>query len=263
MTDVNTRMLGRIDELKLSERIQQWKQAIKSSGWKLFADRERWTMASWHETEGEDIQIRRAKLLKKILDNIEIRIHDYDIIVGRLTPGVIGCATAFDISGDYIPDLWNETAKINITMDASVGLDNESIGILRNSVRVFGGNTAPEMTYKAWEAIVGSWVITAENHQDLIPMVGTIQRDLNGKLRLMLHGTVKDLSLNDPFIYQCNIDATLCPATWTSVGIPVPEDGPATHSSVLAYCENYFEPDNPFTSNVRLVPVPCSTVPNP
>lgn len=112
-------------------------------------------------------------------------------------------------------------------------------------------------------AIVGSWVITAENHQDLIPMVGTIQRDLNGKLRLMLHGTVKDLSLKNPFIYQCNIDATLCPSTWTSVEIPVPEDGPTTHSSVLAYCENYFSPDNPFTSDVKLIPVPCSTVPNP
>src|SRR4030042_6493624 len=143
MTDVNTRLLDRIDELKLSGHIQQWKQAVKSSGGRLFADREKWTIASWHETEGEDIQIRRARLLKKILENIEIRIHDYDVIVGRLTPGVIGCATAFDISGDYIPDLWNDTGELNITMDANVGLDNESIGILRNSVRVLGGKTAP------------------------------------------------------------------------------------------------------------------------
>src|SRR4030043_939360 len=113
MTDVNIRLLDRIDELKLSGRIQQWKQAMKASGWRLFADREKWTMASWLETEGEDIQIRRAKLLKKILENIHIRIHDYDVIVGRLTPEVLGGATSFDISGDYIPDLWNDNAEIN------------------------------------------------------------------------------------------------------------------------------------------------------
>ena len=137
MTDINNRLLDRIDELTLSERIQQWKQAVKSSAWKLFADREKWTVASWIETEGEDIQIRRAKLLKKILENIEIRIQDYDVIVGRLTPDVIGCATSFDISGDYIPDLWKDTGELNVTLDANVGLDNESIEILRNSARLF------------------------------------------------------------------------------------------------------------------------------
>ena len=173
MTDINTMLLDKIDDLKLSDRIGQWKQAVKSSGWKLFADREKWTVASWLETEAEDIQIRRAKLLKKILENIEIRIHDYDVIVGRLTPDVIGCATSFDISGDYIPDLWNDTAELNITMDANVGLDKESIEILRNSARQFSGKTAPEMTYKAWEAVVGSWVKDAEKAKLKDPTLDT------------------------------------------------------------------------------------------
>lgn len=162
MTDINTTLLDRIDKLSLSERIQQWKQAVKSSEWKLYADREKWTVASWNETEGEDIQIRRAKLLKKILENIEIAIQDYDVIVGRLTPNVIGCATSFDISGDYIPDLWSDKAELNVTMDANVGMDNDSIEILRKSARLFKGKTAPDMTYKAWDKLVGSWVKDVE-----------------------------------------------------------------------------------------------------
>ena len=173
MTDINTTLLDRIDDLKLSERIEQWKQAVKKSGWKLFADREKWTVASWIETEGEDIQIRRAKLLKKILENIEIRIQDYDVIVGRLTPDVIGCATSFDISGDYIPDLWKDTGELNVTLDANVGLDNESIEILRNSARLFIGKTAPEMTYKAWEQVVGSWVKDTEKAKLKDPTLDT------------------------------------------------------------------------------------------
>ena len=47
-------------------------------------------------------------------------------------------------------------------MDANVGMDPESIEILRNSARVFRGKAAPEMTYKAWEAVVGSWIKDAE-----------------------------------------------------------------------------------------------------
>ena len=162
MTDINTELLDRIDELKLSKRIQQWKQAVSSAGWKLFSDREKWTVASWQETDGEDIQIRRAKLLKKILDNIEIRIQDYDVIAGRLTPEVIGCATAFDISGDYIPGLWDDKGEINVTMDANVGLDKESLEILRTSARLFRDKTAPDMTYREWDTLVGSWAKDAE-----------------------------------------------------------------------------------------------------
>jgi pyruvate formate-lyase/glycerol dehydratase family glycyl radical enzyme len=162
MADINTQLLDRIDALQLSERNQQWKQAMKTSGWKLFADREKWTVAAWRETEGEDIQIRRARLFKKVVENIEIRIHNYDVIVGRLTPGVIGCTTSFDVCGDYIPDIWKNTNELNISMNANVGMDRESIEILRNSAREFRGKTAPEMTYKAWEAVVGSWIKDAE-----------------------------------------------------------------------------------------------------
>jgi pyruvate formate-lyase/glycerol dehydratase family glycyl radical enzyme len=162
MTELNLELLNRIDGLQLSERNRQWKEAMKASGWKLFADREKWTVASWRETEGEDIQIRRAKLFQKVVENVEIRIHDYDVIVGRPTPGVIGCATVFDICGDYIPDIWKDTAELKITMHANVGIDPESIEILRNSARIFRGKTAPEMNYKAWEAVVGHWMKDAE-----------------------------------------------------------------------------------------------------
>ncbi|MGD9162458.1 MAG: hypothetical protein PVG39_28890 [Desulfobacteraceae bacterium] len=74
MTDINNGLLQKIDELQLSNRIRQWKQAVNSSGWRLVADREKWTVESWHEIEGEDIEIRRAKLLKNILKNIRISL---------------------------------------------------------------------------------------------------------------------------------------------------------------------------------------------
>jgi pyruvate formate-lyase/glycerol dehydratase family glycyl radical enzyme len=162
MVEINKQLLDRIDALELGPHNQAWKQAMKAAGWKLFADREKWTVASWRETEGEDIQLRRAKLFKKILENIEIHIHEFDLLAGRLTPWVIGCATSIDVCGNYIPDIWKDAAEINITMNANVGLDPESIAILRSSAREFGGKTAQDMTYKAWEAVVGPWIKEVE-----------------------------------------------------------------------------------------------------
>jgi formate C-acetyltransferase len=155
--DINTQLLQQIDSLQLSDRILAWKNAMRAAPWKLYADREKYTVASWRETEGEDIQLRRAKLLKNVLDNIDIAIHDYDVIVGRPTPGVIGACTTIDVCGDYIPDLWDNSGEINLTMNADAGIDPEGLSVLRESAGLFKGKTAPEMVAKAWSAVYGTW----------------------------------------------------------------------------------------------------------
>ncbi len=156
-TSINEKLLEQIDRIELSERILAWRRAMRSAPWKLYADREKYTVQSWRETEGEDIQLRRAKLVKKVLDNIEIAILDFDVIVGRPTPGVIGACTTIDVAGDYIPDLWDDDGEINLTLNANAGVDRESLDILRESSMLFKGKTAREMTEKAWEAVYGSW----------------------------------------------------------------------------------------------------------
>ncbi len=156
-THVNTELLDQIEKVELSDRILTWRKAMRVAPWKLCAEREKYTVASWKQTEGEDIELRRAKLLKNILDNIEIAIQDYDVIVGRPTPYVIGTCTTIDVCGDYIPDLWDEDGEINLTLNADAGLDPEGLTILRESSKVFAGKTAPEMTAKAWEALYGTW----------------------------------------------------------------------------------------------------------
>ncbi|SHI17808.1 formate C-acetyltransferase [Sporobacter termitidis DSM 10068] len=156
-TKIDEELLRRIDALELDERILAWRKAMRAAPWKLFADRERYTVASWRATEGEDIQIRRAKLVANILDNIDIAILDFDALAGRSTPGVIGACTAIDVCGDYIPDLWKDTSEVNLTLNASAALDEESLEILRESARVFGGKTAPEMADKAWAEVLGTW----------------------------------------------------------------------------------------------------------
>ena len=162
MTDIDMQLLDSIDALEPGKSVLAWKRAMKASGWKLYAEREKWTVASWRETEGMDIQLRRALLFKKVVENVQIHIHDFDRIAGRLTPDVIGCMTSTDVCGDYIPGIWQDSDTLKITMDANVGMDRESIELLRESARTFRGKTAADMTYRAWEAVVGSWIKDVE-----------------------------------------------------------------------------------------------------
>ncbi|MDR3310249.1 MAG: hypothetical protein LBS90_02725 [Oscillospiraceae bacterium] len=160
--NINENLLRQIDALKLGERNARWREAVRAAGWRVCADRERWTVKSWRETAGEELELRRAKLAAAVLDNIEIRIHEFDEIAGRPTPYVIGCATSIDVNGDYMPAIWNDDGALETTLDASVQLDRESVDILRESAALFRGTSARDMVYRAWERTYGSWARDAE-----------------------------------------------------------------------------------------------------
>ncbi len=162
MYDIDLSLLHEIDSLELSEKNRAWRSAMKAAGWRVYVDRELWGMRSWRETEDEDIQIRFAKQLKCIMDNIPIKIHSFDEIVGRPTPGVIGCQTAINICGDYITDLWDDTGVIGVTLDATAVLSQDDMEILRDAVRLYNPNCMPTRTYSAWRELVGSWAEDAE-----------------------------------------------------------------------------------------------------
>ena len=162
MYEIDRSLLSRIDGLDLSDRNKRWRAAMKAAPWRVYVDRERLAIESWKETEGEDLEIRTARMLKKVMDNIPIRIHGFDEIVGRPTPGVIGCQTAINTCGDYIHDIWNDDGVIGVTLDASAILNREELEVLREAVRLFEPNCMPRRTYEAWRELVGDWAEQAE-----------------------------------------------------------------------------------------------------
>ena len=162
MYEIDHSLLPRIDELDLSERNKKWRAAMKAAPWRVYVDRERLAVESWKETEGEDLEIRIAKMLKKIMDNVPIKIHEFDEIDGRPTPGVIGCQTAINVCGDYIHDIWNDDGVIGVTLDATAVLSREELEVLREAVRIFEPVCMPHKTYAAWRELVGDWAENAE-----------------------------------------------------------------------------------------------------
>jgi len=148
---------------------------------------------------------------------------------------------------------------------AGGGKDGKGDGddICWNYVNPFGTDTVRAHIDNT--GVTASWVINIGTSTPLlIPLTGSIQKDLDGHLRLNLHGNARDLSFNSPFIFDCWMDATLDPHTLNSVMIAPSGGNPSDlHSSVLAGCEDYFSPDDPFQSNDTLTKVSCRQFPNP
>lgn len=154
---IDNDLLQRIDELDLSERLRRWKEAALNAKHYICIDRARLAMESWKETEGEDLEVRRAKLLKKVLEGVPIAIHEFDLVVGRETEHLFGANPHIDISGDYIGGL-NEGADITVGGPVVKGaLSQQDRDILIESSQFFSGKTAADHMENLWSSLVGTW----------------------------------------------------------------------------------------------------------
>jgi formate C-acetyltransferase len=147
-------LLKRIDNLQLSDRLIQLKDAMFSAPRIISVERVKLAMESWKETEKEDIEIRRAKLFKKVMGNVPIAIHDFDIIVGSETEHLVGAPVFVDETGDVIPGLWDERDSLSREM---VFQAREDKNVLRECSRFFAGKTAPDHVKETWRSVVGDW----------------------------------------------------------------------------------------------------------
>jgi len=170
--EIDETLLEKIDVLNLSERIVQWLDIIRDEPWKISIERQKLVLESWKTTEGEDIEIRRAKMFKNILDNISIEIHPFDLIVGRETEHLLGTGTSIDVCGDYIPGVW-EDKDLELTLTVKGALSNAEKDVLKESIRCFKGITPVENINKAWQSVVGSWVQDYEETKGKDPVLDT------------------------------------------------------------------------------------------
>ena len=72
--EVNPAILDAIEQTALDERRIAWKEAIKAAPYRMYTDRQKYATESWKETAGEDLELRRAKMVAKIAENVDINI---------------------------------------------------------------------------------------------------------------------------------------------------------------------------------------------
>ncbi|MGI6217663.1 MAG: pyruvate formate lyase family protein, partial [Coriobacteriales bacterium] len=154
---VNQDILSQIDDLKLEGRLADWRRAMKEAGYAVYVDRQRLFTESWKQTEGKDIEIRRALAFKHICENIPITILPWEFIVGKATPGVVGATPAIDVCGDYMPAIWEESDEMTIGWSAHATLSKEDKEILRESAEIFRNENVADMSNDAVRQVMGDW----------------------------------------------------------------------------------------------------------
>ena len=142
--------------MALGERLRTLKEAMFTAPRKVSVARAPLAVESWKETEGEDIELRRAKLFKKVVEGVPIAIYDFDVIVGRETEHLVAAPVFPDEHGDAIPGLWADDDDVGGLLFQGA-LSAEDKEVLRESVRFFAGKTAPDHVKEAWAALMGTW----------------------------------------------------------------------------------------------------------
>ncbi len=122
----------------LDDKRIRWKAAVKAGPVQLHVDRKKYATESWKQTEGEDLEIRRAKLFQHVAENVEIGILDFDYIVGRIGPTILGNYTAIDSAAITSTGSGTMTAPSN-----------------------FPCMTRPRKTWKNWKSFVSKPVRSA------------------------------------------------------------------------------------------------------
>ena len=172
-TETNTEkeLLDAIDGLEMSDRLFALKDAMFAAPRRISVDRARLAVESWKETGGEDIEIRRARLFQKVLENVPIAIYPFDTIVARETEHLVGAPVFVDETGDAIPGLWNDEKVPRLFEGA---LSPEDRDVLRQCASYFRGKTAPDHVKEEWQNLVGSWAtdITDAKGSDPTPDSG-------------------------------------------------------------------------------------------
>ena len=153
---INEALLKEINKTALDDRRIRWREAIKTAPYTMLTDRQKYATEAWKETEGEDLELRRAKMVQRIAENVAIDILEYDYIVGRIGPGIVGNYTEIDIVGDYLDGLWSEDG-IQGTLHDRVNISPEDLEILREAARTFRDHNPVDCVNKVFAEVLGDW----------------------------------------------------------------------------------------------------------
>ena len=92
-----------IDEvIALTDRIKRLKKRYEDEPIHICSGRARLATESWRETDGENIDIRKAKLFRRIMEGNPIAIKDDELIVGSQSQYVKGASIGIESGGGGI-----------------------------------------------------------------------------------------------------------------------------------------------------------------
>lgn len=158
--EIDSGLLEQIDNIPLNERLKTLKERYLDTTPQLASERGTYYAESWRETEGMPIQIRLARAVKKMLENIPTPVFDDELVVGSITKYFRGSYAMITYDSRLILDLLPESEDGKITMGGLNVIgdfdEEEKKTLLENSL-YFKGKTNRDLEEQVCNTIFGSW----------------------------------------------------------------------------------------------------------
>ncbi|MBT4521390.1 MAG: hypothetical protein HOC23_15430 [Halieaceae bacterium] len=160
----NELLLKSIDNTVLDGSLDSWKKVQVDDTPVIRTERAVLAAESWKASRGEDIQIRRARLLANILENLTPQIQPWQLLAGSESQDIFGVHPDVDLCTTITTDaMTSEFLPIGSPEVAGI-ISEEERQILLQCVEVFRGDSVFEHVESAWLATFGTnpmnWVST-------------------------------------------------------------------------------------------------------
>ncbi|MFC2024808.1 pyruvate formate lyase family protein [Chloroflexota bacterium] len=158
--EIDRELLEAIGNIQLNGRLKGLKERYLDTIPQLASERGTCYAESWRETEGQPIQLRIARAIKKVLENIPVPVFDDELVVGSITKYFRGSYAMINYDSNLILDLLPETQKGEITMGGLNVIGNldekDELALIENS-KYFKGKTNRDVEEQVCRTVWGSW----------------------------------------------------------------------------------------------------------
>ncbi|MFC2004775.1 pyruvate formate lyase family protein [Chloroflexota bacterium] len=158
--EIDAKVLEIIDSISLNERLKTLKKRYLDTTPQLASERGTYYAESWRETDGQSIQLRIARAVKRFLENIPTPVFDNELVVGSLTKYFRGSYAMINYDSNLILDLLPKTKEGEITMgglNVIGGLDEKDKQTLLENSLFFQGKTNRDIEERVCRTVWGSW----------------------------------------------------------------------------------------------------------
>jgi len=162
MSTIFTDQLAMIDEVAkvnaLTDRVKKRKEEYLTTKPHVSAERSCLATESWKETEGEPLDIRRAKLFKKIMEGISVHIEDGELIVGFQTEYIRGASPTVEWDADITFSLFKSPILSLSGLVEAAGISEEEKASLLQDAEYWKGRSAVDRIRKVTRELFGDYI---------------------------------------------------------------------------------------------------------
>ncbi len=157
-TYVDTKMfVHRIEAVGLTERARDQREHYFACPVRVATERAQIAVEAWQETEGQPVELRRARLFQRVLQRIPVVIHPGEILVGSETRYFRGVYPPVDHDPKIVLDHLDAGA-MTIASDAHVAAyTEEDLLIMAEAARFFDGHTGTDLVRDLRNRLWGNW----------------------------------------------------------------------------------------------------------